>query len=281
MLQIDNVRFSYHSHREVLKGVSLSLESGKIMCLLGSNGVGKTTLLRCLLGFQKPTSGKVLIGGRDIASLSPKQRAHCLAYVPQLSNLAFPYEAKEVVLMGRVSRLRGGAGHTAQDKRAALDAMDQLQIGHLANRRYQELSGGERQMVLVARALAQEAELLVMDEPTANLDYHNQVKILTAIKHLASQGLSILMTSHYPDHAFLACTKVALMNHGRIVHEGAPDDVVTSESLTALYNTPVYVAYAESGTLRIKTCIPLLDETCFARDVKGMSNRQTEEREAL
>lgn len=118
-------------------------------------------------------------------------------------------------------------------------------------------------MVLVARALAQESDILVMDEPTANLDYHNQVRILAAIKHLASQGLSILMTSHYPDHAFLACSKVALMKGGRIVALGEPDAVVTSASLTALYDTPVHVARAEMGALTVKTCIPLLDEAAF------------------
>lgn len=263
MLEISDVAFRYHKHREILKGVTLRVEAGDILCLLGSNGVGKTTLLRCLLGFQKPTSGSITMGGVDIASMPPRRRAHYLAYVPQSSSLAFPYEAKEVVLMGRVSRLHGGAAHSAADKQAALDAMERLQIGHLADRRYQELSGGEKQMVLVARALAQESQLLVMDEPTANLDYHNQVKILAAIKYLSAQGLSILMTSHYPDHAFLACSKVALMDEGRIVRFGTPDEVVTSENLTALYDTPVHVMYAESGAVRIKTCIPLLDESQF------------------
>lgn len=264
MLEIADVSFRYHRHREILKGVTLSVDAGDILCLLGSNGVGKTTLLRCLLGLQKPTSGSITMDGIDIASMQPKQRARYLAYVPQSSSLAFPYEAKEVVLMGRVSRLRGGASHSSADKAAAMGAMERLQIAHLADRRYQELSGGEKQMVLVARALAQESQLLVMDEPTANLDYHNQVKILAAIKYLSSQGLSILMTSHYPDHAFLACSKVALMNDGRIVRCGAPDNVVTSENLTELYDTPVRVMYAESGALRIKTCIPLLDESRFA-----------------
>lgn len=259
MLAVTDLRFGYHARREVLRGVSFDLGDGEILCLLGSNGVGKTTLLRCLLGFSKPQQGSVVVDGRDVAGLSVKERAHYMAYVPQSSTLAFPYRAKEVVLMGRVSHVAAGASHSAHDKQAALDAMERLQVRHLAERRYQELSGGEKQMVLVARALAQEAQLLVMDEPTANLDYHNQVKILRAIKHLAAQGLSILMTSHYPDHAFLACSKVALMNGGRIVALGAPDEVVTTESLTALYDTPVHVTHADMGAFKIKTCIPLLD----------------------
>lgn len=266
LVEIRDVRFAYRTGPEILKGVSLSVEPGEIVCLLGSNGTGKTTLLRALLGFTQPKGGEILVEGRPLAHMKPHERAHSMAYVPQSSALAFPYLAKEVVLMGRVSHLGTGAAHARSDWDVVAASMARLQIGHLADRRYQELSGGERQMVLVARALAQQAKLLVMDEPTANLDYHNQVKILTAIKYLADQGLAILMTSHYPDHAFLACSKVALMKGGRIVAQGNPEQVVTSESLTGLYATPVRVAQADiGGGVMVKTCIPLLDEGLFER----------------
>lgn len=264
VVEVRDVHFSYRTGPEILKGVSLSIESGSIVCLLGSNGTGKTTLLRALLGFTTPTSGEILVEGRPLASMKPRERAHYMAYVPQSSALAFPYLAKEVVLMGRVSHLSGGAAHSRHDWDVVAESMERLQISHLAERRYQELSGGEKQMVLVARALAQQAELLVMDEPTANLDYHNQVKILTAIKYLAEQGLAILMTSHYPDHAFLACTKVALMKGGHVVACGTPEDVVSTESLTDLYDTPVRVSWAELGRgVKVKTCIPILDASLF------------------
>lgn len=260
MLDVKDVRYSYRGRHEVLKGVSFTIDDGDILCLLGSNGVGKTTLIRCILGFEKPSAGQVVVDGRDVQRLSVRDRAHHMAYVPQYSSLAFPYAAREVVRMGRISHMATGASHSRADQRAVDEALERLQVTHLAERRFQEMSGGERQMVLVARALAQEARLLVMDEPTANLDYHNQVKILAAIKYLAGQGLGILMTSHYPDHAFLACSKVALMQAGRIVDVGDPDAVVTSQSLTALYGTPVHVARTEVGGVSIKTCIPLLDE---------------------
>lgn len=263
MIEVANLHFAYHAGKEVLKGVDFAIDDGETLCLLGSNGTGKTTLLRCLLGFMKPQSGEIKVEGRSITSLSAKQRAHYMAYVPQSSNLAFPYRAFEVVLMGRVSHLAPGASHSTEDKDVAYEALSRLQINHLANRRYQELSGGEKQMVLVARALAQESKILVMDEPTANLDYHNQVKILTAVKYLAAQGFSILMTSHYPDHAFLACSSVVLMKEGRIQACGKPDEVVTSERLTDLYDTPVHVIRADLGQVSIKTCIPLLDEAYF------------------
>lgn len=268
MLSVEDLRFSYRAYREILKGVTFSLDDGEILCLLGSNGAGKTTLLRCMLGFVRPKHGSVGIDGRRISALSIKERAHYMAYVPQTSALAFPYRTEEVVMMGRVSHLAGAAAHTRADRRAVSDAMERLQIGHLEGRRYQELSGGEKQMVLVARALAQNARILVMDEPTANLDYHNQVKILAAIKHLSAQGLAILMTSHYPDHAFLACTKVALMKDGCVASFGDPDQVVTSESLTDLYETPVHVVHADMGGVAIKTCIPLLDEAFYKHSLK-------------
>ena len=264
MLWVEDLRFSYRKHREVLRGVTFSVEAGDILCLLGSNGTGKTTLLRCLLGLSKPDSGRINVDGTDLGRLSVKQRARFMAYVPQSTSIAFPYTAREVVMMGRVSRLAPGASHTRIDHEAVEQALERLQISHLADCRYQEMSGGERQMVLVARALAQESRLLVMDEPTANLDYHNQVKILAAIRHLASQGFGILMTSHYPDHAFLACSKVALMKGGTIVAVGDPDSIVTSESLTDLYDTPVHVGRTEVGSLTVKTCIPLLDEAGFS-----------------
>ncbi|WP_172135905.1 ABC transporter ATP-binding protein [Adlercreutzia sp. ZJ473] len=265
MLDVSNLRFSYRRGREVLKGVSFSIDRGEILCLLGSNGTGKTTLLRCLLGFEKPDGGRILVDGEDVTRMRLERRARYLAYVPQSTSIAFPYTAREVVLMGRVAHLATGASHTARDMQVVDEAMERLQIAHLAECRYQEMSGGERQMVLVARALAQDARLLVMDEPTANLDYHNQVKILTALKYLAGQGLGILMTSHYPDHAFLACTKAALMKGGALVDVGPPDDIVTSESLTNLYDTPVHVGGTFVGGLVVKTCIPLLDETVYAR----------------
>ena len=260
MLEVEGIRYSYRPRcREVLQGVSFTLDDGEILCLLGSNGTGKTTLLRCILGFEKPKAGCIVADGVDMAKLSIRQRAHHMAYVPQSSGLAFPYTAREVVLMGRVAHLQGAAGHGVEDERAVDEALERLQVTHLANRRYQEMSGGEKQMVLVARALAQQAKTLIMDEPTANLDYHNQVKILAAIRHLAGEGLRILMTSHYPDHAFLACSTVALMSAGRIQAIGKPDEVVTSESLTRLYDTPVRVAQARVGDELFKVCVPLLD----------------------
>lgn len=154
--------------------------------------------------------------------------------------------------MERVAHLAPGVSHRDSDREAVAAALERLELTHLAHRRFQELSGGERQMVLVARALAQQARYLVMDEPTASLDYGNQVKILHTIRHLAQAGYGILMTSHYPDHAFLAGTRAVLMRDGRVMAEGVPGEVVTTESLTALYDAPVEVAEAMAVHEKVK-----------------------------
>lgn len=257
MLEVKNLQYWYKPERPVLRDVSFSVASGEIVCLLGPNGTGKTTLLRCLLGLYAPKSGSVVLDGQSLSALANRERAKRMAYVPQTSTLAFPYEVREVVLMGRVAHLTPGVSHRDSD-REAVAALERLELTPLAHRQFQELSGGERQMVLVARALAQQARCLVMDEPTASLDYGNQVKILHTIRHLAQAGYGILMTSHYPDHAFLAGTRAVLMRDGRVMAEGVPGEVVTTESLTALYDAPVEVAEAMAAHEKVKVCIPLL-----------------------
>ena len=260
MLQVDHLEFWYKRNTPVLKDISLSVEKGDILCLLGPNGTGKTTLLRCILGLQQPKSGRVLLNGEDLLGLTAKKRAKQIAYVPQSSALSFPYCVRDVVLMGRLSHMPMGARHSEEDKRVVMECLERLQISHLAECSFQELSGGERQMVLVARGLAQQSSLLVMDEPTASLDYSNQIKILKTIRSLSSQGYTILMTSHFPDHAFLACTVAALMCGGYVAACGAPEEVVTSESLSRLYQAKVGVTEADFDGRKTKVCMPLMDD---------------------
>ena len=213
MLEAQGVGFHYHRGRIVLRDISFTLPAGRVMCLLGPNGTGKTTLLRCLLGLLRPDEGRFLWDGRDLSALTRRARARLMAYVPQSSALTFPYEVQEVVLMGRVAHLGLGNAPGREDRRKAALAMERLEIGHLRGHVFQHLSGGERQMVLMARALAQEARLLVLDEPTANLDFGNQVRALGTIRGLARQGYAVLMTSHSPDHAFLEPETMCVTGH--------------------------------------------------------------------
>lgn len=259
MLKIENLEFWYRRNVPVLKDISFHAQKGDILCLLGPNGTGKTTLLRCILGLQHPKNGKILLNGENVLDFSAKKRARAMAYVPQSSALSFPYRVREVVLMGRLSHMYTGASHSAEDKRIAMECLEKLQIAHLADCSFQELSGGERQMVLVARGLAQQSPLLVMDEPTANLDYSNQIKILQTIRSLAADGYTILMTSHFPDHAFLACTVAVLMREGMVSAFGPPDKVVTSESLSSLYQAKVCVTEALIEGRQTKICTPVMN----------------------
>ncbi|MDQ7095677.1 ABC transporter ATP-binding protein [Desulfosporosinus sp. PR] len=261
MLSVKGLSYCYRPERMILQDISFSLASQDILCLLGPNGTGKTTLLRCLLGLNKMKSGSIEINGCDITKLSASKRAKMMSYVPQATTMAFPYEAREVVLMGRVTHLATGGRPTNRDRDLADQAMERLGILPMSRALFNEMSGGEKQMVLVARALAQQAGIMIMDEPTASLDYSNQVKMLRVIKSLAAEGYSILMTSHFPDHAFLACNKAVLMRDGLFMAQGTPDDVVTTGNLSKLYATPVCVTTATLPPRNevTKVCIPIMN----------------------
>ncbi len=260
MLKVENLKFYYNKEQIVLQDISFELKMHDILCLLGPNGTGKTTLLRCLLALNKPAGGAIHINGDNITKTSSRKMAKFMAYVPQASTMAFPYEAEEIVLMGRIAHLKLGASPTKKDYDICHEAIHNLGITHLKNKLFNKMSGGERQLVLVARAMAQQAQILVMDEPTANLDFSNQIKILQIINQLSEQGYSILMTTHFPDHAFLACNQVLLMKDGVVMAKGTPETVVTSENLSRLYNTDVCVATValNGGNSTTKVCVPII-----------------------
>jgi len=263
MLEVEHVRFGYSRGSLVLDDVSFALGAGDVLWLLGPNGSGKTTLLRCVLGLHAPTAGSIRIGGRDVSGLAPAVLARATAYVPQSSPAVFPFAAFDVVLMGRSPYLRFMASPSAADRALTWAAMSELGIDGLAERRFDELSGGERQMVLIARALAQGARLLVMDEPCAGLDYGNQVRILTAIRTLARQSYGIVLSSHEADHALLVGNRVALLRRGRLRGPGAPRDVITAAALSELYGTTIAVvdvAAGDDGMTELSLCVPLVTD---------------------
>lgn len=237
LLQVHALQAGYRG-RVVLHGIDLSLSRGEVLCLLGPNGSGKTTLFRTLLGLLPPQSGRVELLGRPLASWSRAAFARHVGYVPQAHEAMFAFTAEDIVLMGRAARIDAFATPSRYDREVARHCLHALGIGALAQRLYPTLSGGEQQLVLIARALAQEPVLLLMDEPTASLDFGNQLRVLEQIARLRADGLSIFLTTHQPAQALQCADRVALLARGRLQAAGAPRETATAGRLAALYGVP-------------------------------------------
>jgi iron complex transport system ATP-binding protein len=255
-LEVDGLAFGYRD-RVVGRDVSFHLAAGEVLCLLGPNGSGKTTLFKTVLRLLEPKAGTVAIDGESIAGWSRRRLARSFGYVPQAQATLFPFTLREVVLMGRTAHVGLFATPSRRDREIAEESLALLEIGHLAARPYTEVSGGERQLALVARALAQEPRILVMDEPTASLDFGNQVRVLAEIQALAGRGIAVVLSTHDPDHAFLCGHRVALLHDGRLARLGTPDEVVTAESLRGIYGVEVDVL-ALPGDRGRRVCVPRL-----------------------
>ncbi|MGP1441414.1 MAG: ABC transporter ATP-binding protein [Anaerovoracaceae bacterium] len=257
-LSVNNASCGYRN-TAVLENVSLSIKQGEIVCILGPNGIGKTTVFRSVLGFLKLIKGEITLDGISKSEISAREFSKCVGYVPQGHEPPFPYSVKDVVVMGRAAHLKRFESPGLSDYKIAYNVMEMLNISYLRNKTYTQISGGERQMVLITRALTQEPKLLVMDEPTANLDFGNQVHVLECISNLSSSGLGVLMTTHNPDHAFLCCDRVILLTKDREILEGTVDEIVTEENLKRAYGVDVKISSTRTDTGKvIRSCIPLL-----------------------
>jgi iron complex transport system ATP-binding protein len=228
-----------YSDRVVGRALNVALEQGEVLALLGPNGGGKTTLLKTLLGILRPQAGEVAIGARSLAAISIRERARLIAYVPQVHTPTFAFTVETVVLMGRTAHGNLFSRPSANDRRVAAQVLERFGIAALAQRPYTMISGGERQLVLLARALAQEPQFVVLDEPTASLDFGNQGKVMREIRSLAAAGHGVLFTTHDPNHALRAADRAYLLRDGTRIAEGTVASVLTREQLEALYRAPV------------------------------------------
>lgn len=255
MLEARNIAYAYTAGVPVLRGVSLLLERGMILYLLGRNGCGKTTLMQCLSGVLRPESGEITFEGRNIHAYTPTERAQRIGLIPQLHTPAFAYTVREMVLMGRAPHLALFGAPSRADYAIADDALASVGLTHYRNQPYTQLSGGERQLVLIARGLAQQCRILLMDEPDAHLDLNNQQRVMEIVQRLAAQGLSFIVTSHVPNNALMYAHRVLLMKAGRVLSDGEPAHTLTEPLLSDAYDMDTEVIYKTSGETRIARAI--------------------------
>lgn len=255
LVEVKEVSFSYEKNSPIVfEDINFSIEKGDVLCILGPNGTGKTTLIKTLNGLHKVNSGLVLLNGEDINNLSFNDIAKLVGYIPQGHIPSFPFTVFDVVLMGRAPYVNLTSSLREEDKEIAINALKTLGIEDLKDKTYTNLSGGEHQLVFLARVLAQEPDLLILDEPTNHLDFGNQIKLLEIIEQLSNLGLAVIMSSHYPDHAFLAANKVAIMKDKSFIDFGSPEDVLTEENLNKAYGIDVNLIELENNR---KICVPL------------------------
>ncbi|MGO5072566.1 ABC transporter ATP-binding protein [Clostridium sporogenes] len=256
-LEIKKASFGY-GNTILYKNLSFVLNSGELLCVLGPNGVGKTTFFKTILNLLKLKSGKISIDGKNINTFSHKELYKYIAYVPQAHTPPFPFTVIDVVLMGRAVYIKEFSSPNNIDKQIAEKSLDLLGITHLKNKVYTEISGGERQLVLIARAITQQASIIIMDEPTSNLDYGNQIKVLTLIKSLCvNNNQTILMSCHNPNHALLYGSKVAIMKKDGSFSFGDPCNEINTKIIKETYGVNIKMIHTDiNDTLSKSICIP-------------------------
>lgn len=252
-MKVENLCFSYGEH-EVLKDVSFGAEYGQFLSVLGPNGVGKSTLFRCMLGLLNPSSGGTVIDGKPIAEMSASQLAQHIAYIPQSHNPIFNFTVYDMVLMGTTSQTGSFASPGKRQMKLAKAALNKLGIFHLKDRGYANISGGERQLVLIARAIAQQARVLVMDEPSANLDFGNRIRVMQTVRRLTEEGYCVIQSTHDPDQAYLYSDKILALYGGRVLAFGSPSETMNEELISTLYGVDVEVCSMRDDAVRV--CVP-------------------------
>ena len=237
-LEARDVQCGWEEGKITQRYVSFSVENGEVCCILGSNGCGKSTLLKTMLGLLRRQAGSITLDGKDIEKCSPKERAKQLAYVSQAHQPPFAYRVRDVVLLGRTARL-GSSQPRAEDYYAADNALSDMGVYHLRNSLYTDISGGELQLVMIARAVAQQPQILILDEPTAALDYGNAMRVIGKLRELAAKGYGVLLTTHSPDHAFMLDSNVLLLQKSKPMQFGRAVDIITEQNMRSAYGVDV------------------------------------------
>lgn len=257
ILKIENGSFAYRGGRQVLRDISIELSAGEILAVLGPNGAGKTTMLRCMMDMLRWDSGRSLLYGEDIHGMSAKKLWSRMAYVPQARSAASSYTAFQTVLLGRSSRIGPFSSPSDADMEIAADAMKRLGIYSLADKACYAISGGELQMVLIARAMAAEPEILVLDEPESNLDFRNQLVVLDAISSLAAEGVACVFNTHYPAHALQRAGKALILTRSGESYFGSTSSIVTEDNIREAFGVNAVIGEVETDESVLQNVVPV------------------------
>lgn len=258
MLCVRELSCGYTKRRQTVSGVDFTLEAGRVLAVLGPNGSGKTTLFKALLRFLPLSGGSVFWNGVDVAHMTHAEFSRVMGYVPQLHTPAFSYTVSEMAMMGRASHIAAFGTPGESDERAVQDALKTLGITHLRDRRYTEISGGERRLALIARTLCQRPEVIVMDEPSSDLDYANQQLVLHTIQKLKNEGYAILLSTHAPEYPFSLADEALLLRKGKTIAYGPPDEALSARTLSEAFAVPMdVVEVRDANGNRRKLCLPV------------------------
>ena len=251
--EVKGLQYAYPNGHHVVNDATFTLDDGEILTILGPNGAGKSTLFNCLANIRRPTGGEILLGGKPMNSLSVREVARLIGYVQQTHIPVFDYTVIYFVMMGRAAEVGMFSKPKEKDRQIAMEALETLGIAHLAEQPYTEISGGERQLALIARALTQQPKAILLDEPTSHLDFGRSTLILELVWALKEKGYSVIMTTHDPNHAILLGGKAALLDREGILHVGPANEIVTEEHLRPLYQSDLHIV--EIPSLQREACL--------------------------
>ncbi len=253
ILEVKGLSYHYRNGPEVFHDVSFAMGEGEVLSILGVNGAGKSTLLNCVAGLFRPDRGEIYVEGRPMSAMGIGEIARLIGYVPQIHTPAYAYTVEEFTVMGRTPYIGTFSKPSKEDYRLARASLERMGIYHLKDKAYTEISGGERQQVTIARVLTQQPKIILLDEPTAHLDYGNQYRTVGMVSQLAEEGYTVLITTHNPDHAILLGGQTAILDRQGILTVGAAEEVLTGEALSALYGLRIKTPYDEDAKRR--TCV--------------------------
>lgn len=248
LLQVENLSFSYNKERQIFRDTSFALDRGNIMSILGPNGAGKSTLLNCIANILSPDSGSISFDGKDLQSLKYNQVANYIGYVPQIHYAVYGFLVRDYISMGRAPKIGIFSQPSKEDFLLVEEAMDKMEISHLAYKPYTEISGGERQKACIAKVLVQKPEIIILDEPTAHLDYGSQYKTVNMIKSLSSEGFAVIMTTHQPEDALIMGDYTGVLKRDGSFTFGNSKEIISEELLSDIYKIEIKMPFvAEVG----------------------------------